>query len=131
MTGPPRRLLLLCALLGGIATAAQGQTYTPQSPKDLSVSFQIERLGGSRILMWGEVRNGSTLPCDRIVLQAEGLDGEGRVVSRARTYVPGPLPPKASAPFELRLSAAGTEKHYRVAVDSFEFFRERPRPESP
>ncbi len=95
------------------------------------MTFQTERLGGSRILVWGDVRNGSRLPCGRIVIEAEGLDEEGRVVSRGRTYVSGTLPPKASAPFELRLLAAGVEKRYRVEVEAFEFIETPRPPESP
>ena len=54
------------------------------------------------------------------MLLAEGLDDTGKVVSRGRGYVSGTVPAKGSAPFELRLLAAGSERRYRVQVESYE-----------
>jgi hypothetical protein len=73
------------------------------------------------VLILGEVRNGSTQPCERVVLKAEGLDENGRVVSRGRAYVTGTIRARSSAPFEIRLSAAGSERRYRVEIEAFEF----------
>jgi hypothetical protein len=115
---------LLCGLLiAGWTAAASAQTFTPQSASGLSVSFTTERAGGSRILVFGDVRNTTNAPAERVVILAEGLDESGRVVSRGRTYVTGTVPARGSAPFEVRLSASGSEKRYRVQVDAFEFFQ--------
>ena len=88
-----RRLIrsgaLALALLASWSGPASAQTYTPQSASPLTVTFQVERLGGSRVLIFGEVRNASGTTYDRVVLLAEGLDDTGRVVSRARAYVTG------------------------------------------
>jgi hypothetical protein len=116
-----RRLVLLGIVLTAAASAASGQTFTPQSPAGLSVTFTTEKAGGSRVLVFGEVRNQNTAPAQRIVVLAEGLDQDGRVVSRARGYVLGLVPSRGSAPFEVRILAAGSEKRYRVQIESFEF----------
>ena len=118
-----RRLLpaLLAVALWAAPAFSQTYTFTPQSSKDLTLTFQTQREGGSRVLVMGEVRNGSNLPCERVVLKAEGLDENGRVVSRGRTYVPSTIRPKSTTPFEIRLSSAGSEKRFRVEIEAFEF----------
>ena len=117
--------LLIAALWAG---AAFGQTYTftPQSSKDLTLTFQTQKEGGSRVLVQGEVRNASSQPCERIIVKAEGLDENGRVVSRGRAYVAGTVRSRASAPFEIKLSSSGSERRYRVEIEAFEFVTPRP-----
>ena len=129
MTAPLLLALIVAAAWAGPA-AAQTYTFTPQSSKDLTVTFQIQREGGSRVLVLGEVRNASSLPCERVVLKAEGLDENGRVVSRARAYVQGQVAAKAVAPFEVRLASTGNERRYRVEIETFEFLNTSRRPES-
>jgi hypothetical protein len=113
--------VVLLAALWAAPAFAQTYTFTPQSSKPLTLTFQTEREGGSRVLILGEVRNGSAQPCERVVVKAEGLDENGRVVSRGRAYVPGSIRAKATAPFEIRLSSAGSERRYRVEIETFEF----------
>ena len=113
--------VVLLTALGAAPAFAQTYTFTPQSSKDLTLTFQTERQGGSRVLILGEVRNGSTQPCERVVVKAEGLDENGRVVSRGRGYVPGTIPARATASFEIRLSSSGSERRYRVEIETFEF----------
>ncbi len=117
------RLLAIVLLVAFCAAPAFAQTYTftPQSSKDLTLTFQVEREGGSRVLILGEVRNGANQPCERVVVKAEGLDENGRVVSRGRAYVSGTIRGKGSAPFEIKLSSAGSERRYRVEIETFEF----------
>jgi hypothetical protein len=116
-----RRLLLLGLLLVAAPADGAAQTFTPQSPAGLSVTFTTERAGGTRVLVFGEVRNSNPSPAQHVVVVAEGLDESGRVVSRARGYVFGVLPSRGSAPFEIRMLASGSEKRYRVQIESFEF----------
>ena len=116
-----RRLLLVGLLLGAVPAVVPAQTYTPQSPAGLSVTFTTERAGGSRVLVFGEVSNSNNAPCGRVTLLAEGLDESGRVVSRSRGYVSGTVPSRGSSSFEIRLLAAGSEKRFRVQIESFEF----------
>jgi hypothetical protein len=113
-------VVLLAALLAAPAFA-QTYTFTPQSSKDLTLTFQTEREGGSRVLILGEVRNASAQPCERVVVKAEGLDDNGRVVSRGRVFVAGTIRARTSARFEIRLSSAGSERRYRVEIETFEF----------
>ena len=115
------RPLLSLLLLGLAAGAASAQTYTPQAPTGLSVSFSTERAGGTRVLVFGDVRNASASPAQHVVVVAEGLDESGRVLSRARTYVVGVIPSRGSAPFEIRMLSGGSERRYRVQIESFEF----------
>ena len=117
------RLLAVVLLAAPCAAPAFAQTYTftPQSSRDLTLTFQTEREGGSRVLILGDVHNGSTRSCERVVVKAEGLDENGRVVSRGRAYVPGTIRGRATAPFEIRLSSAGSERRYRVEIETFEF----------
>jgi hypothetical protein len=128
MTAPLLLALIVAAAWAGPA-AAQTYTFTPQSSKDLTVTFQTQREGGSRVLVLGEVRNGSSQPCDRVVVKAEGLDENGRVVSRGRGYLSGTLAAKAAAPFEIRLTSTGNERRYRVEIETFEFASSGRRPE--
>lgn len=117
--------LLIAALWAGHAFG-QTYTFTPQSSKDLTLTFQTQKEGGSRVLVQGEVRNASSLPCERIIVKAEGLDENGRVVSRGRAYVAGTVRSRASAPFEIKLSSSGAERRYRVEIEAFEFATPRP-----
>ena len=119
-----RRRVLACLVLiaaGAAAPARAQQTFTPQSGAGLTVSFTTEKAGGTRVLVFGEVRNATNNAAERVVVSAEGLDDTGRVVSRGRSFVSGTVPPRGGAPFEIRISASGSEKRYRVQVDSFQF----------
>ena len=100
---------------------SQTYTFTPQSSRDLALTFQSQREGGSRVLIQGEIRNSSTQTAERVMVKAEGLDENGRVVSRGRVYVPGTIAPRGVASFELRLSSSGSERRYRVEIETFEF----------
>jgi hypothetical protein len=108
-------------LLTGAAAPLDAQTFTPQSPSGLSVSYTTEKAGGSRVLVFGDVRNATNSAAERVAILAEGLDESGRVVSRGRSFVSGTVPPRGSAPFEVRLLASGTERRYRVQIESFQF----------
>jgi hypothetical protein len=114
-----RRLLALGLLLA--ARPAAAQTYTPQSPSGLSVTFSTEKMGGSRVLVFGDVRNATSSVADRVTVLVEGLDQSGKVVSRGRCYVTGTVSPRGTAPFEVRLLASGSERRYRATIESFEF----------
>jgi hypothetical protein len=118
--------VFLLAALWAVSAFAQTYTFTPQSAKDLTLTFQTEREGASRVLILGEVRNGSAQPCERVIVKAEGLDENGRVISRGRAYVPGSIRARATAPFEIRLSSSGSERRYRVEIEAFEFVTARP-----
>ena len=118
-----RRGFLVGLLLAAVSAVASAQTFSPQSPSGLSVSFTTERAGGSRVLVFGAVRNTSNYPAEHVVILAEGLDEGGRVVSRGRGYVAGTVPSRGTSAFELRLSAAGSEKRYRVQVEAFQFLQ--------
>ncbi len=119
MTG--RLLLAAAAILAALSPSAWAQTYTPQSSSRLTVSFTTERVGSGRLLVYGEVRNGASAACERVVVSVEGFDENGRVVSRGRGYVFGVVQSRGSAPFEVRLSSPGTERRYKVEVESFQF----------
>jgi hypothetical protein len=112
---------LLLAVLWAVPVLAQTYTFTPQSSKDLTLTFQTQREGGTRVLILGEVRNGSFQTCERVIVKAEGLDDNGRVVSRGRAYVPGTIRGRTTAPFEIRLSSSGSERRFRVEIETFEF----------
>ena len=116
-----RRLLLALLLTGATALSpATAQVFTPQSGTGLTLTFQTEKMGGSRVLIFGDVRNATGQTYERVVLLAEGLDAGGQVVSRGRTYVSGTLNPNSSTAFELRVLASGAERRYRVTVESFQ-----------
>lgn len=116
-----RRLLRATAILVMLAGEAEAQTFTPQSSSRLTVSFTTERVGSGRLLVYGEVRNGNNSACERVIVSVEGLDENGRVVSRGRAYVFGVVPARGSSPFEVRLASPGSEKRYRVEIESFQF----------
>jgi hypothetical protein len=113
---------LLVLSLGHVSPARpQPQTVTPESPSRLTISFTTERIGGGRVLVYGEVRNGNNNACERVVLSVEGLDDGGRVVSRARAYVHGTVPARSSSPFEVRIASPGSERRFRLGIESFQF----------
>ena len=116
-----RGVLLVGLFLAALPALTLAQTFTPQSPVGLSVTFTSERAGGTRVLVLGEVRNTTNSPAQRVTLLAEGLDESGRVVSRARGYVLGTSPSRGSSSFEIRLTASGSERRYRVQIEAFEF----------
>jgi hypothetical protein len=115
-----RRLLLAVSILAGLAVGAGAQTFTPQSSSRLTVSFTTERVGSGRLLVYGEVRNGNNAACERVVVSVEGFDENGRVVSRGRAYVFGVVPSRGSSPFEVRMASPGSERRYRVEIESFQ-----------
>jgi hypothetical protein len=100
---------------------AQAQTFTPQAATGLSVTFSTERMGGSRVLVFGDVRNTTDNAAERVVVLVEGLDEGGQPVSRVRTFVHGTVPARGSTSFEGRLLASGRERRYRASVESFQF----------
>jgi hypothetical protein len=112
---------LAAGVLLALSATAHAQTFTPQSSSRLTVSFTTERVGSGRLFVYGEVRNGTDSACERVVVSVEGLDENGRVVSRGRAYVFGVVPARGSSPFEVRLASPGSEKRYRVGVESFQF----------
>ncbi len=103
------------------AAPVAGQWYTPQSDRDLRLTWNAERMGPSRVLILGDIQNLSAQPATRIVLRAEGLDEAGKVVSRARGHVAQEVPSHGTANFEIRLVTSGSERRYRVTIDYFEF----------
>ena len=78
------------------------------------------RAGASRVIIFGDVRNSASVPYERVVVLAEGLDEGGRVVSRGRAYVTGLIPARGTASFEVRLLSAGREKRFRVGVEAYQ-----------
>lgn len=112
---------VLLAMLWAAPALAQTYTFTPQSSRDLVLTFQTQREGGSRVLIQGEIRNASTQTAERVMVKAEGLDENGRVVSRGSAYVPAAISPRGTATFEIRLSSSGAERRYRVEIEAFEF----------
>ena len=114
-------VVLVGLLLAGTTALLEAQTFTPQSSSGLRVSHTAEKAGGSRVMIFGEVRNATNSTAERVAILAEGLDESGHVVSRGRTFVTGSVPSRGSAPFEIRLSASGSERRYRVQVESFQF----------
>jgi hypothetical protein len=116
-----RRLLGAALAWVTLCATVEAQTYSPQSPSRLAVSFTTERVGSGRVLVYGEVRNGASSACERVIVGVEGLDENGRVVSRGRAFVFGVVPSRGSSPFEVRMSSPGTEKRFRVEIESFQF----------
>ena len=116
-----RVLLVAAGILLVLAPTARAQTYTPQSASRLAVSFTTERVGSGRVLVYGEVKNGSNASCERVVVGVEGIDENGRVVSRGRAYVFGVVPSRGSSTFEVRMSSPGSERRFRVEIESFQF----------
>lgn len=129
MSNPRLGTWLLAFALTATVSPVSAQWFTPQSDKLLKLTWSTERLGPSRVLILGDVRNLSEQPASRVILRAEGLDESGKVVSRGRGHVQGEIRPKGSAPFEIRLIPSGSERKYRVTVDSFEFLE--PAKEEP
>lgn len=111
---------LVLTLMIGVCPG-EAQWYSPQSDKLLRLTWSTERLGPSRILILGDVQNLGEYPATRVILKAEGLDENGKVVSRARGSAQQQIPPRGSSPFEIRLIPSGSERQYRVTVESFEF----------
>ncbi len=119
-------LAAIAALLAMPAPPAASQTYTPQSGSSLSVTFQTERVGAGRIIIFGDVRNSSSDAYERVTLLAEGLDEAGAVVSRGRAYVSGVVPGRGTAPFECRLASGGRERRFRVSVEAYQIAGQSP-----
>ena len=126
----PRAVFLILGLALGAALltspARAQQTYTPQSASALTVTFSMERVGSGRIILFGDVRNGSSQSYERVVLLAEGLDEQGAVVSRGRAYVTGVVPGRGTAPFECRIPSGGREKRFRVTVEAYQIAGQSP-----
>ena len=116
-----RRLLGAALAWVTLCATVEAQTYSPQSPSRLAVSFTTERVGSGRVLVYGEGRNGASSACERVIVGVEGLDENGRVVSRGRAFVFGVVPSRGSSTFEVRMSSPGTEKRFRVEIESFQF----------
>ena len=116
-----RRWLVAALVWAALDSTVEAQIYSPQSSARLTVSFTTERVGSGRVLVYGEVRNGATTACERVVVSVEGLDDAGRVIGRGRAYVFGVVPSRGSSPFEVRVSSPGSEKRWRVEIESFQY----------
>ena len=116
-----RALLTAVGIVLALVPAASAQTFTPQSSSRLGGSFTTERVGSGRVLVYGEVRNGTNQSCERVVVAVEGLDESGRVISRGRAYVVGVVPSRGSSTFEVRMASPGSERRFRVEIESFQF----------
>jgi len=102
-----------------LAAPAAAQVYTPQSGASLSVTVQSEKMGGSRVICLGEVRNAGSQAYDRVVVLVEGLDESGKVVSKGRAYV-GNVPARGRVNFEARLLSGGHDRRYRASIEAWE-----------
>ena len=93
------------------APPALAQTYTPQSAVRAQRDLPIERVGSGRVILFGDVRNGSSTSYERVVLLAEGLDeaGRGGLAADAPTSAAW-CPVAGTAPFECRIPSGGREK---------------------
>jgi len=121
MTARTLGAVALLAALALLAPAgARAQVYTPQVATGLTVTFDVQRLGGSRILVVGDVRNTSHQAYERVVVLAEGLDDSGQVVSRGRGYVLSTVAARSQAPYEVRVLGSGRERRFRVSIDSYQ-----------
>ena len=120
--------VIVALALGGplLVAPAFAQTYAPQSASALTVTFSMERVGSGRVIIFGDVRNGSSSSYERVVLLAEGLDEQGVVVSRGRAYVNGAVPGRGTAPFECRIPSGGREKRFRVTVEAYQIAGQSP-----
>lgn len=118
-----RGFLAVALVVAGSAASALAQTFTPQSSSGLSVTYSTEKTGAARVMLFGDVRNATNSVAERVVILAEGLDESGRVVTRGRCFVSGTVPSRGSSPFEIRMSATGNEKRFRVQVESFQFIQ--------
>ena len=125
------RAWALCLSVFVASSPGAAQWYTPQSDRDLQLTWVVEPLGPSMARIVGDVRNLSGSPATRVALRVEGLDQTGKVVSRARGYVPRDIPARGAVPFEVRLSLSGKEEKYRVTVDFFECLQPAGRGQSP
>jgi hypothetical protein len=114
-------VLALALALSVGASPLAAQWLSPQSDRDLRLTWNSERVGPSRVLILGDIRNLSGQPASRVLLKAEGLDEAGKVVSRARGYVSGDVPAHGASSFEIRLVPSGSERQFRVLVEAFEF----------
>ena len=123
--------LALLVVLDLGAAPGGAQWVSPQSDKDLRLTWNSERIGPSRVLIQGGIQNLSRLPASRVVLKAEGLDESGKIVSRARGYVSGDVPAHGSSNFEIRIVPSGSERQYRVTVEAFEFVDPARAPQTP
>jgi hypothetical protein len=94
-----RRWLVAALVWAALDSTVEAQIYSPQSSARLTVSFTTER----------------------VVVSVEGLDDAGRVISRGRAYVFGVVPSRGSSPFEVRVSSPGSEKRWRVEIESFQY----------
>jgi hypothetical protein len=119
-------LLVLCSAGTLVVPPVSAQTYTPQSASSLTVTFQSERVGAGRVIIFGDVRNSSSNAYERVTLLAEGLDETGAVVSRGRAYVSGTVPPRGTAPFECRIPSGGRERRFRVTIEAFQIAGQSP-----
>jgi hypothetical protein len=124
----PRSVRVAAVLFATLVLAPPtfAQTYSPQSAAGLSVTFSVERVGSGRVILFGDVRNGSSSSYERVVLLAEGLDEQGAVVSRGRAYVNGVVPGRGTAPFECRIPSGGREKRFRVTVEAYQIAGQSP-----
>src|SRR3990172_2386870 len=95
------RVFALLVVLGLGAAPAGAQWMSPQSDKDLRLTWNSERIGPSRVLILGGIQNLSRLQASRVVLKAEGLDESGKIVSRGRGYVSGGGPPPRGPPLSI------------------------------
>ncbi|MBI4636382.1 MAG: hypothetical protein HY727_08535 [Candidatus Rokubacteria bacterium] len=114
--------LLAVTVLAAAPAAAQGP---------FRITFNVER-AGSGVELSGTVVNEANADATDVRLRAEGLDGAGRVVTRAAAFVSPTVPARGSVFFSAQLPANPGVTGFRVTVTSYQFrSRSDPSRESP
>jgi len=108
--------LLAMSIVGVTGDGAGAQTDFGAGPGHwLKLDWQVAEQPG-RAVVYGHVFNDFGLPARDVSLLVEGLDAQGRVVTRALGHVPFVVAPGTRGYFETALAPAA---EYRVSVHSY------------
>ncbi len=127
-----RLLFLIFLILPFLVVGCAGQARFAQPPDFplhatdhpfFDLHWRLERQEGA-VLAVGLVEAARVSGIADVTLELQGLDKDGRVVSRGRgrTYGGGPIFRGQTQPFSLRLHPTGQEARFELKVWSFDWY---------
>ncbi|MBI3824681.1 MAG: hypothetical protein HY294_01630 [Candidatus Rokubacteria bacterium] len=112
-------LLAALALAPGMALAADPNFGSAEVQRNFRFDYRVGPDRSGRPVVWGYVYNDYGSAAGRVRMLVEEVDGQGRAVGQSRAWLPGTIPGKQRAYFEVPVTnLAGT---YRVTLESFQW----------
>jgi hypothetical protein len=120
-----RRVLLVAlavALALGVAPVA-----AQKIPPGFRVTYNVDKTGPTNVELSGQVYNDNNMDALDVYVNAEAVNGAGKVVAQGIPYV-GIVRSRSSAPFKAKVPVVPNATGFQVGINSFRFSLGRESP---